>query len=59
MAETERDIEEIAALRQGLRHELGEEIRLKESINQIVQKYKKLVAEIRREKEKLAQQVVH
>jgi len=32
MAETERDMEEIAALRQGLRHELAAEIRLKESI---------------------------
>ena len=32
MAETERDLEEIGALRQGLRQELGAEVRLKESI---------------------------
>jgi len=59
IVEAAKDIEEITAFREGLRDELHAEIQLKDSIGKIAVKYKKLIAEIRREKEKLAQQVVH
>ena len=59
IVEAAKDIEEITAFREGLRHELEAEVQLKDSITKIAAKYRKLIAEIRREKEKLAQQVVH
>ena len=59
IGEAAKDIEEIVAFREGLRCELEAEVQLKDSIHKIALKYKKLISEIRREKEKLAQQVVH
>lgn len=49
------DLEEISNFKRNLKYELEQEISLKNNIQLIALKYKKLIQEHRREKEKLAQ----
>jgi len=57
--ELQKDIEEIAEFRDNLREELESEIQLKNDIQSIALKYKKLIVEQRKEKEQLAKQLAH
>ena len=54
-SELEIDLEEINSFKQSLKYELEQEINLKNNIQTIALKYKKLMQEHRKEKEKLAQ----
>lgn len=53
------DIEEINNFKENLKYELEQEINLKNNIQMIALKYKKLIQEHRKEKERLAQSNVH
>lgn len=53
--ELSMDLEEINNFKQSLKFELEQEISLKNNIQLIALKYKKLIQEHRKEKEKLAQ----
>jgi hypothetical protein len=53
------DLEEISAFKESLKFELEQELSLKANIQAIALKYKKLIQEQRKEKEKLAQANVH
>lgn len=59
IAEQTQDIEEIMVFKNSLLEELKSEEILKNEIHIIANKYKKLIADQRREKEKIQQMVVH